>query len=153
MRRRPSARLLVLDPEGCVLLFRFVFKSGALAGSEYWATPGGAVDEGESFAEAALRELAEETGIRRDGIGPELARKEFAFELVNGETVWADERYFVVKAESQSLSREGWTALEKEVMAGHRWWSLDELAATAETYWPKDLIALIGLARSAQQDA
>jgi 8-oxo-dGTP pyrophosphatase MutT (NUDIX family) len=149
MRRRPAARLLILDPEGRVLLFRFVFKSGALAGSEYWATPGGAVDEGESFAEAASRELAEETGIRRDGIGPELTRKEFAFELVSGERVWADERYFVVNVGSQSLSREGWTALEKEVMAEHRWWSVDELAATAETYWPKDLIALIALARSA----
>jgi hypothetical protein len=32
MRRRSSARLLVLDPAGRVLLFRFSYQRGALAG-------------------------------------------------------------------------------------------------------------------------
>jgi len=57
MRRRPSARLLITDPTGRVLLFRFVHQRGALAGQSYWATPGGAVEEGETFAQAAVREL------------------------------------------------------------------------------------------------
>jgi hypothetical protein len=58
-RRRPSARLLITDPAGRVLLFRFVYQRGALAGQSYWATPGGAVEEGETFAQAAVRELQE----------------------------------------------------------------------------------------------
>ncbi len=41
MRKRPSARLLVLDPQERVLLFRFRFDTGPLAGTAYWATPGG----------------------------------------------------------------------------------------------------------------
>src|SRR6516162_886084 len=49
MRRRRSARLLIVVPAGRVLLFRFVFKNGALAGEDYWATPGGGVEEGETF--------------------------------------------------------------------------------------------------------
>lgn len=49
MRKRPSARLLVLDPEHRVLLFRFVFEEGSLAGQDFWATPGGALEPGEDF--------------------------------------------------------------------------------------------------------
>jgi 8-oxo-dGTP diphosphatase len=153
MRRRPSSRLLILDLAGQVLLFRFAFKSGALAGEAYWATPGGAVEAGESFAQAALRELMEETGIRRDNVGPGLTRKEFPLRLENGETVWADERYFVIRSADRAVAREGWTALEKEVMAEHKWWSVEELSVTTETFWPKDLVALIAMARALPDSA
>ena len=57
MRERPSSRLLVIDPEGRLLLFRFAFKTGALAGSVFWATPGGGLDPGETYEDAARREL------------------------------------------------------------------------------------------------
>jgi 8-oxo-dGTP diphosphatase len=143
MRRRPSARLLILDPSGSVLLFRFVFRSGALAGEDFWATPGGALETGETFAQAAVRELEEETGIRSDTLGPEVARREFVLQLASGESVIADERYFVVAVPDRSVSRDGWTELEREVMTEHRWWSLEELGETIETVWPEDLAAMI----------
>ena len=64
-------------------------------------------------------------------------------QLPDGEFVMADERYFLVKAENTGLSRDGWTAEEAEVMAGHKWWSRDELAKTSATIWPDNLLAVL----------
>jgi 8-oxo-dGTP diphosphatase len=146
MRARPSARLLVLDPSGRILLFRFVHTNGALAGQDYWASPGGAVEDGETFEQAAIRELKEETGIGVQEISPELGRKIFVLQLPDGERVMADERFFLVRTEDTSLSRDGWTAQEADIMTDHKWWSRDELAQTSETVWPENLATMLDAA-------
>ena len=143
MRRRRSASLLIIEPAGRVLLVRFVFKKGALAGEDYWATPGGGVEEGETFEQAAIRELREETGIRVESVGPQVGQREFVLQLSDGEHVVADERFFRVEAKEATLSRDEWTAEEVEVMVAHRWWSRDELSQTSETVWPENLIEML----------
>ncbi len=148
MRRRPSARLLILDSARRVLLFRFVHKTGALAGEDYWATPGGGVEDGETFEQAAIRELAEETGIRREDVGSQAGQREFVLLLPDGESVLADERFFLVEAKDETISRNGWSAHEAEVMVDHRWWSEQELAQTSEIVWPEDLLAMLAGASS-----
>jgi 8-oxo-dGTP pyrophosphatase MutT (NUDIX family) len=134
---------LIIEPAGRVLLFRFVFKKGALAGEDYWATPGGGVEEGETFEQAAIRELREETGIRVESVGPQVGQREFVLQLSDGEHVVADERFFRVEAKEATLSRDEWTAEEAEVMVAHRWWSRDELSQTSETVWPENLIEML----------
>jgi 8-oxo-dGTP diphosphatase len=143
MRKRPSSRLLVLEPGGKVLLFRFVHKHGTVVAQDFWATPGGALEPGETFEDAAVRELREETGIEQPGPGAQVARREFVLQLPTGERVIADERYFVVRAADQVVRREGWTPLELEVMTDHRWWSVAELESTGDTVWPAELAAIL----------
>ena len=126
-----------------MLLFCFVHRKGALAGRDYWATPDGTVEAGESFEEAALRELRKETGIRAAGLGAELDRQEFELTLTNGVRVLAQERFYRIDHDGTALSREGWSEEEVAVIAEHRSWSAAELAATSETIYPVGLAAML----------
>ena len=143
MRQRNAARLLVINPARQVLLFRFQHKGDALDGRDYWATPGGGLEEGETFEAAAIRELHEETGLHIDAVGISVAERSFSMMLPSGETVLSLERYFVVHADGERLTRDGWTADETRVMTEHKWWSVAELQETAETVWPENLIQMM----------
>ena len=125
------------------MLFRFVHEHGPLKGQDFWATPGGGLEGDETFEEAALRELKEETGIEVSELGQQVYRREFVLQLPDGEQVAADERYFVVEATEVTVNRGGWTALEQEVMKDFKWWSVEELEATEATVWPSDLAAML----------
>lgn len=140
LRERKSSRLLIVSPSMRVLLFRFQHTKGALAGSNYWATPGGGVEDGETYEAAAIRELREETGIRVNSVAEHIANRRFPMLLPSGESVLAVERYYVVYAESQVLSRSEWTLQETQVMTEHRWWSAHELNSTTEIIKPDDLV-------------
>jgi len=129
-----------------VLLFRFVIKRGPTAGGDYWATVGGEVEAGETFAEAARRELLEETGLTVEEVGEPVGEQEYEWQLVTGEWVVSQERFFIVKVVRQTLSSARWTALEKEVMAEHRWWSVPELRATRDMIYPENLVEMLGQA-------
>lgn len=143
MRERKSARLLVINPSRAVLLFKFVHNDRALAGTRYWATPGGGLEDGESFHDAAIRELREETGIQVKTVSGPVADRRFSMLLPSGETVLSVEQYFVVHAQSETLSRAEWTPHETQVMADHHWWSVQELQTTDETVWPENLIEIL----------
>jgi 8-oxo-dGTP diphosphatase len=89
MRRRASSRLLVLDPAHSLLLFHFSHARGALAGQAFWATPGGGLLPGESFADAGVRELLEETGIAVASLGDPVYAREFPMTMPDGEVMLA----------------------------------------------------------------
>ncbi len=139
-RPRPAARILLTDRAGRVLLFRFTPDDRP----PFWCTPGGALDPGESYADAARRELREETGLDLD-CGPEVARREVEFVTIEGDPVSADERYFAVVTDVTEIDCGAHTALEQRVMREWRWFTREELAAHDEPYFPEDLGAMLAL--------
>ena len=135
---RPAARILLVDRAGRVLLFRF----SAPDRPPFWCTPGGAVNPGESYAQAARRELMEEVGLDRDP-GPEIAQRIVDFLTIEGVEVTADERWFRVDVEEASVDTAGHTELERRVMTQHRWFARAELATWPERIYPDDLARLL----------
>lgn len=144
MRERKSARLLVINHHQEVLLFRFIHNDGVLAGQDYWATPGGGLEAGESFEAAAVRELYEETGLRVASVGGPVAHRSFTLRLNDGEWVTALEQYFVVRVNDLQVSNTQWTKEEKKVLAEYQWWSPEALRSTSHIVWPETLLEMLG---------
>jgi 8-oxo-dGTP pyrophosphatase MutT (NUDIX family) len=144
LRTRAAARLLVLDPDNRLLLFRFAFTRGALAGRTNWALPGGGIEPGETPEQAAIRELREETGIIVDDVGLSVGERSYKMRLPSGEVVAGHETYFLVRiAQVTDISRDGWTELETEIIAEHRWWTVDKLKVTTDTVYPVNLMIML----------
>lgn len=115
---RESARLLVFDQTDRLLLFRATNEEEP---GPFWFTPGGGVEAGEGYEDAARRELWEETGQSGVEIGPCVWRRELRY--IGHRFL---ERYFVVRTGwfeprpaqadphwEQYMNEPGW----------FRWWS------------------------------
>jgi 8-oxo-dGTP pyrophosphatase MutT (NUDIX family) len=135
---RPSARILLLDGDGRILLFRF----DSPGRPPFWATPGGALDPGETFAAGARRELLEETGLDLE-CGPEIGRRLAEFDDLEGVPVIADERYFLVRTGSAAIATDRHTELERRVMRDWRWFTPAEIAAHDEPIFPGNLLGML----------
>jgi 8-oxo-dGTP pyrophosphatase MutT (NUDIX family) len=136
---RPAARILLVDGQRRVLLFRFTPYDGR---PPFWCTPGGKVDYGETYEAAARRELHEEVGIDRD-CGPQVAQRWCDFLTIEGVEVTADERYFRVDIDACEVDASGHTELERRVMGEWRWFTPAALASLDEPVYPEDIAAMI----------
>ncbi|MEP2737211.1 MAG: NUDIX domain-containing protein [Erythrobacter sp.] len=144
-RIRRAARIICINPAGKVLMFRFVVEGRP----PFWVTAGGECEAGESFEDAARRELLEETGITADP-GSEIARIQPEFITVEGEPVQADERYFILHTANDTIDTSGHTELEQRVMQEHRWFTPQELDNWHEAVFPANITELLDKGGSAR---
>jgi 8-oxo-dGTP pyrophosphatase MutT (NUDIX family) len=139
---RRAARVLVLDPSGRVLLLRGC--DPARPEHRFWFTVGGGVEAGESLADAAVREVFEETGLRitpADLAGPVRSDTvEFPFD---GRLYTQVQSFYVVRAEAFVADLSHLDDYEVTSVDDARWWSADELDAAGERFYPMDLVALL----------
>jgi len=138
--KRTAARVVVLDRNGHVLLLEARDPADASKG-QWWEIPGGGMEHGESSADAARRELFEETGIVEAEIGPcvwtQHAKFTFAgwkfdqFEHVH--VAWCDQ------IDLSTIRPGGLEMFEAMAFGGHKWWELEELLLSDVQVLPRRL--------------
>jgi len=134
---RATSRVLLIDPNGAVLMFLQYGKDHAV--SPRWITPGGGVDPGESHDQAAIREVFEETGLALETVPAAFLDEDFAPDprwhpYQRGHWAWYD-----VRVDRFEPMRDGWTDEERADVVEWRWMTADELAAEAYDVEPETL--------------
>jgi 8-oxo-dGTP pyrophosphatase MutT (NUDIX family) len=137
---RPTARVLLLDDADRLLLLKGRLPQAA-AGTESWFTVGGGVEPGETFLEAAAREIVEETGITDFTLGPVVWVREGVLHIPH--PMLFREQYVVARCGAAEAVRHGWTELERDLIDEVRWWTAAELMTTRDRVFPPGLAQLL----------
>jgi len=139
---RKSSRAIVLNKQNQIFLFRYTFDFFA-EGESIWITPGGALDEGESFEEALKRELFEEMGIELTEQASFVLYRTPLYELKNGEKVRSEERFYLVHLDETEFSYVNWTESENKRMTAGKWWSVEEIKQSEEKFFSDDIVRIL----------
>jgi 8-oxo-dGTP pyrophosphatase MutT (NUDIX family) len=137
---RKVARVVLLDPDDRILLLHGHEPDDPA--DDWWFTPGGGLEGDETRAQAALRELAEETGITEVELGPVLWRRRCSFPFA-GRRWDQDEWYYLARTAQTATEPAALTELERRSVVGARWWTWRELADARETVYPTRLAELL----------
>ena len=120
-----------------ILLFQYA----RLTGQNFWAIPGGGLEDDETFEEAAAREALEELGARNPHLHA-LCDRTADFILVDRQ-VHQTERFFLLRLESPEFDDEVRELHSRESILKTRWWSLAELSDSSELIFPEDLAEIV----------
>ena len=140
-RLRLTSRIVVMDPEGSILLFRTAAPDSS--GFSRWITPGGGVDPGESHLVAAERELFEETGQTRTLNTTPIWTYDFEVTFDEADHNRGHAEYFFLKTERFEPISSFWTPEEHIDVTDWRWWGAEELESGDDPYEPMYLPTLV----------
>jgi 8-oxo-dGTP pyrophosphatase MutT (NUDIX family) len=141
---RSCVRVVLQDRAGRVLLFRAVLDSRTPG--HWWELPGGGIEPGESYQQAAVREIREETGLAVSvaQVGPPRWRRSSTW---TGRGIRRLQHEVVVKvqldADAPAISAAGQTAAEREEYVEARWWDVADVLASTERFYPGRLAELL----------
>lgn len=133
-----SARALLVDPQDRVLLMNLAFNGHEAV----WLTPGGSLHPGESFEDALRREIREETGftLAQPGHWVWTSPKRI---VRDGRPVDTLARVYIQHVPHFVAAPTALTCAERDSFRELRWWSIDEIAGSRETFIPRTLAKLL----------
>ncbi|SBT39371.1 NUDIX hydrolase [Micromonospora auratinigra] len=142
---RRAVRLVVRDVTDRLLLFHTHDPDHPRLGT-WWELPGGGLDPGETYLEAAVRELREETGIvvRPDQVGAASWRRRASF-VHRQRRHLQDEVVVPVRLPGPGPDVDETERLDYELedYFGFRWWPLADLLAERPRCYPGRLPELL----------
>jgi 8-oxo-dGTP pyrophosphatase MutT (NUDIX family) len=142
---RRSVRVVCLDDRDQVLLLEAADPLAPLEGP-WWELPGGGLEAGETPERAAVRELAEETGLAIEAADvPQPRWRRSATYRWMGRRVEQDETVVVLRVAGAApgVSWSGATPEERRCYLCARWWPVDEVARSTARFYPGRLPELL----------